>query len=84
MQGPEATADQVRAEFAQRQAKIKSQQAKEAAAKANTPKPQTAGTKREVRRGEDLFENQDSDLPLLKSFNQKDVFAQDNIFYSSY
>lgn len=37
-----------------------------------------------MRRGDDLFENPNSDLPLLKSFNQKDVFAQDNIFYSTY
>lgn len=36
-----------------------------------------------MRRGDNIGD-EDLDLPILKSFDQKTIFAQDNCFYSTY
>jgi len=86
MQGPIADASSVRAEFAQRQAKIKKQQADEARASASQNKAMKQGGKK-VRALKAMNEETGmEELPelTLGHFKKDDVFAMDNIFYSTY
>jgi len=90
MQGPMATQKNVQAEFAQRAKTIAQKQISEVTKKAQSPKPTTAtkgrriNVRRDVKLGDEENKDEQMDLPLLKSFNEGDIFVPDSVLYSTY